>query len=123
MKIPLCLPTLVSAVALALGLVAVQPSVAPAADIPGVGTPSLPDTTRGPIQPQGTPPNENYRANYFVDYHVGTGTTGTQGAEGPVDNPANLKDSIGRRDASTSREDPFARELSRFRGEMSTWRR
>ena len=128
MKTPACLPTLVLAVALALGLVAILLGPALAADgIPGAagtgtgtGTPSLQNTYQGPAQPQGTAPNENYRANYHVDYHATTGNAGTQGAEGPVDSPANIRDSIGRRDFDTS--SPFSREMSRFRGEMSTWR-
>jgi hypothetical protein len=125
MKTLPCLQTLVSAVALALAVVATLPGPAPAADgIPanrgGVGTPGLPPTYQGPSQPQGTPPNENYRANYFVDYHSNPGNPGTQGAEGIQDSPANIKDSIGRRDVDMSSS--MAREMSRFRGEMSTWR-
>jgi len=39
------------------------------------------------------------------------------------DSPANIRDSIGRRDPEPPQRDPFARELSPFRGEMSIWRR
>jgi hypothetical protein len=128
MKTPSCLPTLISAVVLTIGLVVALPTGVLAAD--GAGTPGRPDTS-----PQGTvPPNDNYRANYFVDYHVNPGSTGTvTGTQGTVSNPNDSgsqshyrdqqRDPIDWRndgDASRSMYDPFARELQRFRGESGT---
>ena len=124
MKTPLCLPSLVSAVVLTLGLMVALPTGAAAAD--GAGT-------TGPTHPGTVPPNDNYRANYFVDYHVNPGSTGTvTGTQGTVgtlndDRGQSLyrdqqRDPIDWRsdDASRGMYDPFARELQRFRGEMGT---
>src|SRR5262245_58421663 len=128
MKTPACLLALTSAIA--LGLVATLSGPARAADmgVPGTtNTPSdnadLPGRYRTPAQPQNAAPNENYRANYFVDYHTNQGSTGTQGVDDGQQSAANIRDSIGRRDIETSTRDPFERELSQFRGEMSIWRR
>jgi len=123
MKIPACLLTLV----LASALVAILPGLASAGDgIPGVPATSLPgdrrDAPQGTPPAQALPPGENYRANYFTDYHANPGSD-TQAAPMVGDSPANIRDSIGRRDADSSQRDPFARELSAFRGEMSIWRR
>lgn len=127
MKIPACLLTLVSAVA--LGLVATLPGPAVAADMGApatTGTPNdtgLPGRYRTPAQPQNAVPNQNYRADYFVDYHANTDNTATVDSDGRNHSDANIRDTIGRRDTETTSRDPFARELSRFRGEMSIWRR
>ena len=127
MKIPACLLTLVSAVA--LGLVATLPGQTQAADMgapEATGTPNdtgLPGRYRTPAQPQNAAPGENYRANYFTDYHVNTGNTAATENQGDQHSASNIRDSIGPRDVETSIHDPFERELSRFRGEMSVWRR
>jgi len=128
MKTPLCLPPRVSAVFLALGLLVALPTGAAAAD--GMGTPGRPaPSTQGTV-----PPNDNYRANYFIDYHVNPGSagtvTGTQGTVGNLNDDRTQsnyrdqqRDPIDWRngsDASRSMYDPFARELQRFRGEMPT---
>ena len=129
MKTPPCLLTLISAVVLTIGLVVALPTSALAAD--GAGTPSNPGTS-----PQGTvPPNDNYRANYFIDYHVNPGSTGTvNGTQGTVSNPNDSRGQSNYRDqqrdpidwrssdsdASRGMYDPFARELQRFRGESGT---
>jgi ABC-type phosphate transport system substrate-binding protein len=127
MKMPACLLTLVAAVALAL--VVTLPGLAGAADM---GTPggttdptdtSLPGRYRTAPQPQNAAPGENYRANYFVDYHSNTGNTATQDNDGGQHSATNIRDSIGRRDVQELPRDPFALEMSRFRGEMSVWRR
>jgi hypothetical protein len=130
MKTPACLPTLVPAVALALGLMALLPAAASAAEPVGPGPSSIPsaagvrsDPGWVTPQPQGTPSNENNRANYFVDYHATTAGPATQGVEGVQDSPANLHDSINRRDVGAPSRSPIELELSRFRGEMSNWRR
>lgn len=118
---------LVSAVVLTLGLVVTLPTGATAAD--GTGTAGRQDpSTQGTV-----PPNDNYRANYFVDYHVNPGSTGTvTGTQGTVgtlndDRGQSLyrdqqRDPIDWRsdDASRGMYDPFARELQRFRGETGT---
>jgi len=127
MKIPACLLTLISVIA--LGLVATLPGPARAADmgVPGTtGTPNdtgLPGRYRTPAQPQNAAPTQNNRADYFVDYHSNTGNTATVDNDGRNHSDANIRDSIGRRDVDTASRDPFSRELSRFRGEMSIWRR
>jgi len=131
MKTPACLLALISAVA--LGLVATLSGPARAADMGVPGTTNTPNTPsdnadlqgryRTPAQPQNAAPNENYRANYFTDYHTNQGAAGTQGVDEGQQSAANIRDSIGRRDIETSTRDPFERELSRFRGEMSVWRR
>ena len=130
MKIPACLLTLVSVAV--LGLVATLPGLARAADMGVSGTTttptsdnaSLPGRYRTPAQPQNAVPNENYRADYFVDYHAKPDGTATQGIEGGQhDSPANIRESIGGRDRPSQSRNPFEGDLSRFRGEMSTWRR
>jgi hypothetical protein len=128
MKTPPWLPTMISAVVLTIGLVVALPTSVLAAD--RGGTPGYPDTS-----PQGTvPPNDNYRANYFTDYHVNPGNTGTTtGTQGTVSQPNDYRGQSNYRDqqrdpidwrndgdASRSMYDPFAREMQRFRGEMGT---
>ena len=126
MKTPLCLPTLVSAAVLTLWLMVALPTGA-AADAAGRPDPS----TQGTVP---APPNDNYRANYFVDYHVNPGSTGTvTGTQGTPGNPIDSgtqshyrdqqRDPVDWRndsDASRGMYDPFAREMQRFRGEMGT---
>ena len=128
MKTPLCLPTLVSAVVLTLGLSVALPTGAAAAD--GMGTARPDPSTQGTV-----PPNDNYRADYFVDYHVNPGSTGTvTGTQGTVSSPNDYRNQSNYRDqqrdpidwrnhdsdASRGIYDPFSRELQRFRGEMGT---
>ena len=106
------------------------PTGATAAD--GTGTAGRQDpSTQGTL-----PPNDNYRANYFVDYHVNPGSTGTvTGTQGTPSNSIDSgtqshyrdhqRDPIDWRsdsDASRGMYDPFAREMQRFRGEMGTRR-
>jgi hypothetical protein len=125
MKIQACLLTLVPAVALAFALVAILPGRAPAFEGMGggPGRTSLPGDRRDSPQAtppaQALPPGENDRANYFVDYHASSGNKGTVSGQMVPDSPANIRDSIGRRDLGGSERSPFAGELSRFRGEMS----
>lgn len=125
MKILVCLPILVSALVLALGLGIALPSGVMAAD--PLGTPARPDsgTFRDRDVPQqAVPQNENYRANYFIDYHANPGGPATGGSFVDPSHPANNRESIGRRDVDTSTQrSPFSLEMSRFRGEMSNWRR
>jgi hypothetical protein len=130
MKTPACLPTLVSALALTLVIGVALPSVVMAAD--PLGFPARPDSgtfhdrdVRDPAASAPTvQPNEPYRANYFVDYHVKPEGAATGGTFSDPSHPANQRESIGRRDIDTSAQrSRFEGELRNFRGQMGSWRR
>src|SRR4029453_16070292 len=130
MKTPACLPTLVSALVLMLVVGVALPSAVMAGD--PLGTPARPDSgtyrdrdvpARDPAAPT-VQQNEPNRANDFVDYHSKPEATGPGGTFSNQSDPANERESIGRRDADrTSQRSPFEGELRGFRGQMGSWRR